>query len=403
MSTQVENIIDDTDKVIENAPEDEQHNEEQVSEIHNNEADEQVQEPELDDLKAFLDFFSAHDTEKTGSIKAEHLYEVATMMGKDSQNVDHILKHHNKTKDDLITLDEYQEIIADLDRPNTSAIVSEPQSQRSQRVVITPDPKVIEFIRLLFAFQGKCEAEGKYGEAKLAQQKIEEIKLKEILRQENNIKSFQEEELAQVENAQKEQFIEFNRVWDNYMADYEATALESLDKLKEKHIREVEDLHERLKRELAFHFKSSKQLLELRQKEAALVKMKKYGEAEKIKAQADALEEWEKSNKEKEVSEVIDKKTIGLRKQQQRGLTVLLKRIQKDRNQQLKNREQDSQKLILKNRNLRNELLTKHSSEAKNAIEVIRSSLAVINVTRGIDTANKSTMSPDSLLRKSVV
>jgi len=29
--------------------------------------------------------------------------------------------------------------------------------------------------------------------------------------------------------------------------------------------------------------------------------MKKYGEAEKIKAQADALEEWEKSNKEKEV------------------------------------------------------------------------------------------------------
>ena len=85
---------------------------------------------------------------------------------------------------------------------------------------------------MLFAFQGKCEAEGKYGEAKLAQQKIEEIKLKEILRQENNIKSFQEEELAQVENDQKEQFIEFNRVWDNYMADYEATALESLDKLK---------------------------------------------------------------------------------------------------------------------------------------------------------------------------
>ena len=30
MSTQVENIIDDTDKVIENAPEDEQNNEEQV-------------------------------------------------------------------------------------------------------------------------------------------------------------------------------------------------------------------------------------------------------------------------------------------------------------------------------------------------------------------------------------
>jgi len=178
---------------------------------------------------------------------------------------------------------------------------------------------------LLFAFQGKCEAEGKYGEAKLAQQKIEEIKLKEILRQENNIKSFQEEELAQVENAQKDQFIEFNRVWDNYMADYEATAIESLDKLKEKHIREVEDLHERLKRELAFHFKSSKQLLELRQKEAALVKMKKYGEAEKIKAQADGLEEWEKSNKEKEVIEIFLLNIILTQKP--RSLKLLIRRL----------------------------------------------------------------------------
>jgi len=29
--------------------------------------------------------------------------------------------------------------------------------------------------------------------------------------------------------------------------------------------------------------------------------MKKYGEAEKIKSQADTLEEWERNNKEKEV------------------------------------------------------------------------------------------------------
>lgn len=61
---------------------------------------------------------------------------------------------------------------------------------------------------------------------------MDEIKLKEILRQENNIRSFQEEELAQVENAQREQFIEFNKVWDTYMTEYESTALTSLEKLK---------------------------------------------------------------------------------------------------------------------------------------------------------------------------
>lgn len=85
---------------------------------------------------------------------------------------------------------------------------------------------------MLQAFQQKCEVEGKYGEAKLAQEKMEEIRVKEMQTQENNIHAFQEEELAQVENAQKEQFVEFNKVWDRYMVDYEATALESLEKLK---------------------------------------------------------------------------------------------------------------------------------------------------------------------------
>lgn len=61
---------------------------------------------------------------------------------------------------------------------------------------------------------------------------MDEITLKEILRQEHNIRSFQEEELAQVENAQREQFIEFNKVWDTYMSEYEATAIASLEKLK---------------------------------------------------------------------------------------------------------------------------------------------------------------------------
>lgn len=154
---------------------------------------------------------------------------------------------------------------------------------------------------MLHAFQKKCEKEGKYGEAKLAQDKIEETKLQEILRQENKIRQFQDEELAQVEAAQQAQLEEFNKVWDKYMTDYEEKALESLEKLKEKHISEVAELHERLKRELVFHFKSSKQLIDLRQKEEALVKLKKYNEAERVKAQADALEEFERKSKEKEV------------------------------------------------------------------------------------------------------
>jgi Ca2+-binding EF-hand superfamily protein len=337
---------------------------------------EPAQEEEQDEAKAYFDLFNSFDPEKTGKIKAEKLYEIASILGKDSRNVDEVLKQNRVGKDASINFETYQQFIAELDRPNVSILDSR-QSTRSQRVIITPDPKVIEFIKLLYAFQLKCEKEGKYGEARLAQEKIEDIKVKEILRQENNIRSFQEEELAQVESAQTEQFIEFNKVWDSYMGDYEATALASLEKLKEKHISEVEDLNERLKSELAFTFKSSSQLLELRKKEVNLAKMKKYSEAEKIQMQADTLEQVEKYNNERQIAEIIEKKILALRKQQQRGLTVLLKRIQKDRNQQLKNREHDSSKLVLKNKNLITELLAKHSTEAKNAIEVIRNNFAV--------------------------
>lgn len=59
----------------------------------------------------------------------------------------------------------------------------------------------------------------------------------------------QEQELITVENAQRQQFLEFSQAWDNYMSDYEATAYLSLEKLKEKHILEIQQLQEQIRRE----------------------------------------------------------------------------------------------------------------------------------------------------------
>lgn len=38
-----------------------------------------------------------------------------------------------------------------------------------------------------------------------------------------------------MEESQKMQFIEFSTQWDSYMEDYEQTAIESMEKLKQKH------------------------------------------------------------------------------------------------------------------------------------------------------------------------
>lgn len=73
--------------------------------------------------------------------------------------------------------------------------------------------------------------------------------------------------------------------------------------------------------------KFSKDLLELRDKEAKLVRMKRYEEAEKVKMKADLLEEFERNKLEAEMQAVIQKKEAKLRHQQQLALAALLKRI----------------------------------------------------------------------------
>ena len=87
-------------------------------------------------------------------------------------------------------------------------------------------------------YRNKCEIEGNYQEAKKARGKFDELLRKETVRQKNNIRAAQEQELQNIEAAQKAQFLEFSQAWDNYMSDYEATAYLSLEKLKEKHMLE---------------------------------------------------------------------------------------------------------------------------------------------------------------------
>jgi len=59
--------------------------------------------------------------------------------------------------------------------------------------------------------------------------------------------------------------------------------------------------------------KFSRDLLELRDKESKLVKVKRYEEAEKIKMKADLLEEFERNKLEAEMQAVLQKKEAKLR------------------------------------------------------------------------------------------
>ena len=73
---------------------------------------------------------------------------------------------------------------------------------------------------------------------------------------------------------------------------------------------EFQQFQDKIRRELRARMKFSKDLLELRDKEAKLVRMKRYEEAEKVKMKADLLEEFERNKLEAEVSSRIQFKRL---------------------------------------------------------------------------------------------
>ena len=206
------------------------------------------------------------------------------------------------TFDDFIRLMEQVENKLARDDPNNLNRQDFIQNSSTNGVInISADNKVLDFLRLLEEYRKKCEIEGNYQEAKKARGKFDELLRKETIRQKNNIRAAQEQELQNIEAAQKAQFLEFSQAWDNYMSDYEATAYLSLEKLKEKHMLEFQQFQEKIRKELKQKMKFSKDLLELRDREAKLVRLKRYDEAERIKMKADLLEEFERNKLEAEM------------------------------------------------------------------------------------------------------
>ena len=75
------------------------------------------------------------------------------------------------------------------------------------------------------------------------------------------------------------------------------------------------------------------------------------------------------------MDENIERQEALLRQKQQQALSALLKRIQRDRNEQLKHRQIDSQRLIQRNKNLLLDLLNKQNMETRRTNQFLRVAL----------------------------
>jgi len=171
----------------------------------------------------------------------------------------------------------------------------------SNGVALTPDSRIVKLIKQLNNYFRNCEKNKQFGEAKVVKYKLERLKKKELKRQKDYLRANQEKELISIENSQKMQFYEFSQAWDTFMSDYEATAYLSLEKLKERHSKEMSELQREYRESIESKIKFSKKVYDLKRRIEALINMRQYEEADKYKTFLTKLEAEEREERIKEL------------------------------------------------------------------------------------------------------
>src|ERR1700752_4289554 len=95
------------------------------------------------------------------------------------------------------------------------------------------DAAVQDFLEILEEHRKNCERQGKYVEAEIAKNRLEELRLHEENRRREAMRSRQIAEKLGVEEAHMLEFQQFNLLWDKKMADYEKHAEDLVEAMKE--------------------------------------------------------------------------------------------------------------------------------------------------------------------------
>ena len=98
----------------------------------------------------------------------------------------------------------------------------------------------------------------------MAKNRIEELKTQDFQRRREEMIYNQTKEREEVEQAHIMEYQEFNKNWDDNLAQLEAQDQEAVRSLEDKHIRELEQNRQDLEQRLPMTFKLSAELLNLK-------------------------------------------------------------------------------------------------------------------------------------------
>ena len=90
------------------------------------------------------------------------------------------------------------------------------------------------------------------------------------------------------------EYQDFNKRWDDALAQMEAQDQQAIRALEERHIRDLEENRQMLEQKLPLTFKLSAELLKLKTIQGQLARQKQYAEAHQVQIKAQQMEDEER-------------------------------------------------------------------------------------------------------------
>eukprot|EP00750_Incisomonas_marina_P032841 INCI9378.2.p2 GENE.INCI9378.2~~INCI9378.2.p2 ORF type:complete len:355 (-),score=92.88 INCI9378.2:1934-2998(-) len=316
--------------------------------------------------QALRGLFDIYDKDGSGFVNEEELAVIMEKVGRDPSQAKQLLHEVDPDHNGKVTFEEFLKIL------------SLGREQPEDADDAAADKKVVEFLRILNEYRMKCEEEGKYLEAERASQQLATLQAQEKKRQKRQFRAKQIAERQDVQIAHNMQFAEFNQSWDKYMQEYDQMAQLYIQQMTEKHAKQLKEHQEMIiQKVMSQPPKFTRELLDWRRRQHLLAKRKNYAEAQKIKRLTDKLEEKEMRKIAEKRKKTIKKLEAQFRQEQQKELTALLKRIDGRRKEHIKQRNEDSKRLLQRNKNVQNVLESKQTVQMQKQQEAIKGALRI--------------------------
>ncbi|KAG2437819.1 hypothetical protein HXX76_005439 [Chlamydomonas incerta] len=225
------------------------------------------------------------------------------------------------------------------------------------------DEAVVAYMAKLEEHRRRCEAEGRYQEAKVATKRLADLRTAQVEKLRQELAANQTRELEEVQGVYEEETAKFHHIWDGRMRDYATSLAKATEDLKAAHTAQLAAFVEELQKKRPTRARPSRDYLLQREMQDKLAKSQQYSRATKVKSMADELYQAELETTVAAWEAESKLKIAKLQAKQQTEFEALLQRGTKGRDELELKRVAETERRTLRFRNIVSELEQLHKLE----------------------------------------